>query len=70
MSYFYLHFKITSTLTSNREYISSSKTQLKNMYSKQNNMQLLMSNIQNKIAHFVNFNKHKREYVIIPIGGY
>ena len=30
------------------------------MYSKQNNMQLLMSNIQNKIAHFVNFIKHKK----------
>ena len=71
MSYFFA-LKNTSTLTSNREYIFSSKTQLKNMYSKQNNMQLLMSNIQNKIKHFVNFNKHKREYIvihIIPIGG-
>ena len=37
------------------------------MYSKQNNMQLLMSNIQNKITLYVNFNKHKREYIVIPI---
>ena len=66
MSYFFA-LKNTSTLTSNREYISSSKTQLKNMYSKQDNMQLLMSNIQNKITLYVNFNKHKREYVVIPI---
>ena len=26
-----------------------------------------MSNIQNKIKHLVNFNKRKREYIIIPI---
>ena len=28
-------------------------------------MQLLMSNIQNKIKHFVNFIKHKKEHVVI-----
>ena len=37
------------------------------MYSKQNNMQLLMSNIQNKITLYVNFNKHKREYIVRPM---
>ena len=42
-------------------------TKHKNMYSQQDNMQTLMSNIQNKNTLYVNFNKHKREYMIIPI---
>ena len=75
MSYFYLHFKITSTLTSKREYYSSNKTLFNgtNFYKTQkhvllqDNMQLLMSNIQNKNTLYVNFNKRKREYIVIPI---
>ena len=74
MSYFFA-LKNTSTLTSNREYYSKNKTLFngKNFYKTQkhvllqDNMQLLMSNIQNKITLYVNFNKHKREYIVIPI---
>ena len=65
MPYFLLQNHICSRIK--QRIYSSSKTQLKNMSSKQNNMQLLMSNIQNKITLYVNFNKHKREYIVIPI---
>ena len=37
------------------------------MYSQQDNMQTLMSNIQNKNTLYVNFNKRNREYIITPI---
>ena len=37
------------------------------MCSQQDNMQTLMSNIQNKNTLYVNFNKRKREYIVIPI---
>ena len=63
MSYFYLQSKLTSTLPSNREYYSSNKTQLKNMCSQQDNMQTLMSNIQNKNILYVNFNKHYKKRI-------
>ena len=63
-----LHSKITSTLLSNREYIISS-TNLTNPFISTGKKQysLAMFIKLNKITLYVNFNKRKREYMIIPI---
>ena len=64
MSYFYLHFKITSTLPSDREYIISSNNLINTFISTGNKIMFIKLN-ENTL--YVNFNKHKIEYVIIPI---
>ena len=77
MSYFF-HFKITSTLTSNREYHSSSKKHhlTVKIFTKHKicplTRQYAITNVKytKQNPFYVNFNKHKREYVIIPIWGY
>ena len=75
MSYFYfasitqskvqnLHFKIISTLTSNREYIISSNNPINLFYLY---WQEIMFIKLNKNTIYVNFNKHKLNYVICNI---
>ena len=68
MSYFYLHFKITSTLPLNREYYYSSKTPFNgiNFYKTQKYVlltrQYTITNVKytKQNAYFINFNKHKQ----------
>ena len=60
MSYF-LHFRITSTLTSNREYIISSNNSINQFISTDKQAMFIKLN---KNTIYVNFNKHKLNYVI------
>ena len=63
MSYFFA-LKITSTLPSNREYIISSNNPINLFYLY---WQEIMFIKLNKNTIYVNFNKRKREYIVIPI---
>ena len=63
MSYF-LHFKITSTLLSNREYIIISNNPINPFISTDKQAMFIKLN---KNTLYVNFIKHKREYIVIPI---
>ena len=64
MPYFLFAIKITSNLPSNREYIISSNNFINPFYiCCQETMFIKL----NKITLYANFNKRKREYIIIPI---
>ena len=59
-----LHSKITSTLTSNGEYIIISNNPINPFISTDKQAMFIKLN---KNTFYVNFNKHKREYIVIPI---